>query len=207
VSAADDGHEEGVVAPASSEIVVVGRANVDLTVRVPGLPTPGRAVFSAGLVSAPGGKGLNQAITVVRLGGQAMLVASVGADRWGDELRVALAAAGVDTRGVRQVPGAATGAAIGQLTPDGEPFVTVAVPPETELSGDDVAAAFAGRSPAVVVIQLDLRPDAVRELLQGSRPEVVIGNLVPHPGLDPGLIARLDWMPRWGMRWTRRWEE
>jgi ribokinase len=192
LSAVDDRHEEGVVAPGGSEIVVVGRANVDLTVRVPGLPTRGRAVFSAGLVSAPGGKGLNQAIAVVRLGGRAMLVANVGADRWGDELRVALAAAGVDTRGVRRVPQATTGAAIIQVTPDGEPYVTVAVPPETELSGDDVAVALAGRCPAVAVVQLDLRPDAVQSLLYAPRPEVVIGNLVPHPDLDRGLFARLD---------------
>jgi ribokinase len=192
VLAANDRHEDGVVVPVGSEIAVVGRANVDLTARVPGLPTPGRAVFSAGLVSTPGGKGLNQAIAVARLGGQAMLVANVGVERWGDDLRAALVAAGVDTRGVRQVPGATTGAAIIQVTPDGEPYVTVAVPPETELSGDDVVAAFAGRSPAVVVVQLDLRPDAVQGVLRGSRPEVVIGNLVPHPGLDRRLLALLD---------------
>lgn len=90
----------------------MGRANVDLTVRVAGLPTPGPAVFSSGLASAPGGKGLNQAIAVARLGGRAVLLAKVGADWWGDVLPVALAAAGVDTAGFRQVPGAATGAAI-----------------------------------------------------------------------------------------------
>jgi ribokinase len=105
---------------AGGTVVVVGRANMDLTVRVPRLPSAGRTVFSAGLVSAAGGKGLKQAITVARLGGRAALVANVGADRWGDELRAALEGASVDRSGFRQIPGATAGAAIIHVTPDGE---------------------------------------------------------------------------------------
>jgi ribokinase len=101
-------------------VVVVGRAKMDLTVRVPRLPTPGRAVFAAGLTSTPGGKGLNQAIAVAHLGGRAAQVANVGADRWGDELRAALTAAGVDTTRFRQLPTATTGSAFIQVTPDGD---------------------------------------------------------------------------------------
>lgn len=177
---------------ADGAVVVVGRANVDLTVRVPRLPSAGRAVFSAGLVSAAGGTGLNQAIAVARLGGRAALVANVGADRWGDELRGVLEGAGVDTSGFRQRPGATTGAAIIQVTPDGEPYVTVTVPPETELSGPDVAVALAGLHAAVVVVQLDLPPDAVARALRAPRPAVLIGNLVPHPDLDRRLLTVLD---------------
>jgi ribokinase len=70
--------------------------------------------------------------------------------------------------------------------------VTVTVPPETELAGDDVAAALSGRHAAVVVGQLDLRPDAVDGLLRGERPEVLIGNLVPHHDLDRRRLAELD---------------
>jgi ribokinase len=46
-------------------------------------------------------------------------VANVGADPWGDELRAALTAAGVDTTRFRRLPTATTGSAFIQVTPDG----------------------------------------------------------------------------------------
>lgn len=129
VSAANDRHERGVVVPVGGEIAVVGRANVDLTVRVPGLPTPGRAVYSAGLSLRPVARASTGRLRWLGLAGRPcwspMSAPTIGATK----LSVALATAGVDTRGVRQVAGAATGAAIIQVTPDGEPYVTVAVPP------------------------------------------------------------------------------
>jgi ribokinase len=60
------------------------------------------------------------------------------------------------------------------------------------VSGDDVAAGLAGRHAAVVAGQLGLQPDAVDRLLRSDRPEVLIGNLVPHPDLDRRTLAELE---------------
>jgi hypothetical protein len=48
-STASHGHGQGISVTVGGEVVVVGRANMNLTVRIPCLPTPGRAVLSVGL--------------------------------------------------------------------------------------------------------------------------------------------------------------
>jgi ribokinase len=175
-----------------ADVVIVGRANVDLTVRIPHRPSPGRTVFSTGLATTPGGKSLNQAVAVARLGGRACLVANVGADSWGHELRTALAAAGVDTESFRLLPEATTAAAIIEVTPDGEPYVVLALSVATELNAEDVTRALARRPAPVVVGQLDLQPTAIDGILRAQRPDLLIGNLVPHPDLRRNVLAELD---------------
>jgi hypothetical protein len=71
--------------PGSVEVIVVGRANIDLAVCVPFRP----AAFASPLTAEPGGKSFNQAMTTARLGGRAALVAHAGADAWGQQLAVA----------------------------------------------------------------------------------------------------------------------
>jgi hypothetical protein len=66
-STASSGHGQGISVAVGGEVVVVGRANVYLTVRIPCLPTPGRTVFSAGLTPTPAANGLDQAIAVAFL--------------------------------------------------------------------------------------------------------------------------------------------
>lgn len=177
---------------ADAEVAIVGRANVDLTVRIPHRPTPGRTVFTTGMATTPGGKSLNQAIAVTRLGGRASLIANAGADPWGHQLHTALVEASVDTRAFRLLPDATTAAAIIEVTPDGEPTIVLALSPATELTAADVAGALTPRSAPVVVSQLDLPPAAVDGLLQAPRPDLLIGNLVPHADLDRRLLAELD---------------
>ena len=67
---------------ASFDVTIIGRANIDLTVRLPYHPSPGarQTEFGSELVATAGGKSLNQAIAVARLGGRACLVANAGAD-------------------------------------------------------------------------------------------------------------------------------
>jgi hypothetical protein len=128
-------------------------------------------------------------------------VANVGADRRGDEPRAALVAAGVDTTGFQQIPGAASGVAIIHLTPDGEPCMTATVPPERELSGDDFAAAPAGRYAAVVgrstrsPVGRGGRPVARRTLAETSI-ELEMARQDPAASATVIRVAAARW-PRW----------
>ncbi len=72
------------------DVVVIGRANVDITVRIPARPGRGETVLSSDLAIRAGGKALNQAIAVNRLGGKAALVSKAGEDPWGDLLTATL---------------------------------------------------------------------------------------------------------------------
>ncbi|MFI6078719.1 PfkB family carbohydrate kinase [Actinoplanes sp. NPDC051343] len=173
-------------------VTVLGRANVDLVIHVRRLPSAGRAAFGSPLTTTAGGKALNQAVTVARLGGVARLVANVGGDVWGHLLAGALSEAGVDTAGFRLIANATTGAAIIAVTPDGESYVCMALSPETELTPADVAQVLAGPAPSAMVTQLDLAPDVVHSVLQAPRPRLLVGNLEPHPEIDRQLLGELD---------------
>ncbi|MEU6205917.1 ribokinase [Micromonospora musae] len=173
------------------DVTFVGRATIDLTVRVPHRALPGRAALGSPLSARPGGKSVNQAITVAQRGGRVRLVANVGADPWGRQIRAALTDVGVDTRHLKLIPDVTTGAAVIEVTPDGESYITLALSPATELTTPDVSRVSALDSRAVVV-QLDLPPEPVTALLRRRPAPTVIGNLVPHADLDPNLLRHLD---------------
>src|SRR4051812_4369360 len=65
------------------DVVVIGGLNTDFSVRGPKLPTPDHPMNADEFVTAPGGKGLNQAVAAARLGASVALVGSIGADERG----------------------------------------------------------------------------------------------------------------------------
>lgn len=175
------------------DAIFIGRTNVDLTVRVPYRAGPSQTVFASPLVTTAGGKSLNQAIALARLGGGACLVANAGDDHWGHLLKTALVDAGVDVAHLQLLPGTTTGAAIIEITPDGENYLVLAISPATELRPDHVDAALARTAAPVVTVQLDIPPEPVVTALSRSPARTVrIGNLVPHPALDRDLMKCLD---------------
>lgn len=174
------------------DVMFVGRANVDLIVHVPHRASPGRTTFGSPLTVAPGGKSLNQAIAAAGRGGRCCLVANVGADAWGEQLKTALADSNVDTSYFSLLDHATTGAAIIEVTPDGESYITLALSPSSELTIDDVNRAVDAIDADTVVTQLDLPADTVTALLTRRRFRQMIGNLVPDPDLDLTLLNRLD---------------
>jgi ribokinase len=174
------------------DVVVIGRANVDITVRVPACPGPGQTVLSSDLAIRAGGKALNQAVAVNRLGGNAALVSRAGQDAWGELLTATLHEAGVDTMHFQLVPDARTGAAIVEITPDGENHVILAVSPGTELTARDVNQAAGRIDSRVTVTQLDLPAAPLHAVLAAPRTGILIGNLVPSPDIDTGILAALD---------------
>ncbi|WP_433530131.1 PfkB family carbohydrate kinase [Micromonospora sp. CA-263727] len=174
------------------DVTFIGRANIDLTMQVPHRARPGRTAKGSPLTVSAGGKSLNQAIAAARRGARTALIANVGADAWGHHITTTLTDAGVDTRHVHLIPDATTGAAIIEVTPDGESYITLALSPATELTSEDIDHAAAGLTTQAVVVQLDLPPEPTTTLLSHRRAPIVIGNLVPHPHLDPNLLQRLD---------------
>ncbi|MFD1325425.1 PfkB family carbohydrate kinase [Micromonospora sonneratiae] len=175
------------------DVAFVGRANVDITVRVPSRAVPGRTVFASSPAAiAAGGKSLNQAIAAACAGARVGLVGNAGADSWGHLVVEALQAAQVDTSLFSLVPSASTGAAIIEIGPDGENCIVLALSPETELTPEQVSARLGHLRAGVVVTQFDLQPDTVDAVLRYQQADVRIGNLVPHPGVGRAGLAGLD---------------
>ncbi|MGP4114751.1 ribokinase [Streptomyces sp. 4N509B] len=86
-------------------VAVLGSTNMDLVAYVARAPRRGETVAGRSFRTVPGGKGTNQAVAAARAGGLVTLVGAVGDDDFGPRLRAALAEAGVDTQGLRTVPG------------------------------------------------------------------------------------------------------
>lgn len=68
-------------------IVVCGSINMDLVAQTPRLPAPGETIVGRQFITAPGGKGANQAVTAARLQAPTKMVGRVGDDQFGEALR------------------------------------------------------------------------------------------------------------------------
>lgn len=142
-------------------IVVVGGANLDVKAR----STSSLVVHTSnpGLVStSPGGVARNVAENLARLGSPVMLIASVGADRSGDEILTATQAAGVDVSRVRRGP-EPTGSYVAVLDVDGELVAGVADMESTSNLKKAIIKTHADvlTSADLVVLDGNLRPGAM----------------------------------------------
>ena len=79
----------------TTEVLVVGSANVDLTAYTERLPAPGETVLGQSMEKSWGGKGANQAVMAARLGARVSLLCRVGQDAFGSEYTAQLQSEGV----------------------------------------------------------------------------------------------------------------
>jgi len=108
-----------------SRVVVCGSLNMDVVVQSARRPAAGETLLGGKVSFLPGGKGLNQAIAAVRLGAATAMIGAVGKDAFADALRSFLADNDVDSSGVREIAGHATGVALIQVA-GGDNAITVA---------------------------------------------------------------------------------
>lgn len=109
-----------------SRVVVFGSVNFDLIVPAPHIPVAGETVLGSDLIYQPGGKGGNQAVAAHRLGAETALIAAIGDDHFGADLRAGLAAEGIDTSAVTTETGAPTGVALIVVDDAGQNTIVVA---------------------------------------------------------------------------------
>lgn len=81
-------------------ILVVGSFVMDQIVITDVFPQEGQTVLGRSFSKAPGGKGANQAVQVVRLGAEVSMLGKLGKDANGSELIAACRDAGVDTKNI-----------------------------------------------------------------------------------------------------------
>lgn len=177
------------------DIVVVGGANYDYMVRGPKLPTPGDAVEGTDFHSAAGGKGVNQAAAVARLGARVALVARVGNDQRGEAVFKRLADEGIETRYLVRDPEAPTGVVLVQIDSQGEKQTLSAPGAMNRLSVADVeAAADALRSARVVLMQLEVpvaTVTAAARIAREGEARVFLDPSPPQP-LPDELLQMVD---------------
>ena len=93
-------------------VFVAGSINMDVVATADRHPRIGETVAGSAVLYFPGGKGANQAVAAAKLGAPTTLIGRLGNDAFGVELKVFLAAQGVDLSFVQETAGAHTGTAI-----------------------------------------------------------------------------------------------
>jgi ribokinase len=172
-------------------IFVLGSANMDLVFALDRLPREGQTLAGGDLALFPGGKGANQAFAAAQLGGDVVMIASVGADAFGQTLLQSLRSVGVDTARVR-TSDRPTGCACIYVMPGGANSIVVSpganadLDPETALSQlhDLTADDF-------LLAQLEIPLETVEAAFAYASGIGATTVLDPAPAcaLSPGLIA------------------
>jgi len=145
---------------------VFGSVNLDLVLDVEAAPAAGQTVLASASRSGLGGKGANQAVAAAALGCRTRLLAAVGRDEAGTQVRAALAEAGVDTAALATVEHP-TGRAVILLEPSAENRIVVAPGANSHVELAGAEAALAGAD--AVLSQLEVPPDAIRAVFSAAR--------------------------------------
>ncbi|MDR1119107.1 MAG: PfkB family carbohydrate kinase [Bifidobacteriaceae bacterium] len=175
------------------DVVVVGSANVDLEVHVPGWPEPGESVVATASQRFPGGKGANQAVAAAKAGGaDTALVGAWGADADAALLREFLEAGGVDASAMRTVD-CPTGMAIVMVDPAGANVVTVVPGANSRVDLDEAGLELIANS-RVVLAQLEIPVPVVARAAKAAKAakSIFVLNAAPAASVPPELLADVD---------------
>ena len=168
-------------------VLVIGSANVDLTMGLERLPERGETVSGGVFLQAMGGKGANQAVAARRNGASVTLVTCVGADAYGEAVLAAMRAEGVDVAGAVVSEAAPTGVALIQYDGAGNNTIAVAPGANFALEPEMVAGTLSRLGEfGLLVLQNELAPATLEVILReaGRCQTPVLLNVAPVQGVS-----------------------
>ena len=175
------------------KIIVAGSANMDYYINVEHMPRLGETITGKGFSVNAGGKGLNQAVAIAKLGGEVSCVGAVGCDANGKILLEALDEYGVVFDGIK-TENSATGVAFVTIT-NGDNFIVLdsgandlLIPQTIESKYEQIAYAD------YIVLQLEIPTETVKraiEIAKENNTKVVL-NPAPYKELPEELLPLID---------------
>jgi len=175
--------------------VVVGAYVADCFVNTPHLPEWGHEYEARSIRTSPGGKALNQAVALARLGAQVTAVGAVGDDGLGRDVLAALTRDRIDVSWVESRERVATTVCLCFVSDDGDSAIVwhidddVAVKPETVHAA---APAFDGAD--AVLMTFELPVPTIRDTINAAGRCGVRVFVQPAPVLaDPASAASFPW--------------
>ncbi|WP_018639801.1 PfkB family carbohydrate kinase [Parafrankia elaeagni] len=174
--------------------LVAGAYVLDCLISTPRLPAWGDDLRAEAMRTVPGGKALNQAVTLARLGAQVAAVGCVGTDVVGQAIRGALTAEGIDVSTMAAVPDAPTPVCVVYTRTDGENAFVWRVPDALTLTADHLSAAARAAEPVDAVLVTFEFPDQSADILTAAHAEGIrtVVNPAPLPA-DPAVIGAIPW--------------
>ena len=181
----------------SPKIVVAGSSNTDMVAKVSRLPKPGETLLGGEFLTAPGGKGANQAVAAARLGGEVTFIAKLGTDSLGDQAVANFETEGIDTRYVFRDRDARSGVALIFVDDQGENMIVVAPGANARLLRLDIdRAKEAIEQASILITQLEVPTETVEHALSIAYAQGVptILNPAPGQGLRSALLTKVTYL-------------
>ena len=178
-------------------ILVVGSLNMDLVTSVKRRPLNGETIQGEHFFTTAGGKGANQAFAAAKLGGNVLMVGSVGDDNFGLELKSALKAAHVDIEHVQTVENISTGIASITLDDSGENSIIVVSGANNSTNQAYIAEQKKLiESVDAILVQLETPLEGVEELvrLASQAGKKVFLDPAPARVLSDELLSKVDYI-------------
>ncbi|WP_370069644.1 ribokinase [Mycobacterium sp. MAA66] len=174
-----------------TRVTVVGSVNMDLFFEVSELPGPGQTVLASAVRSEPGGKGGNQAVAAARAGADVQLVAAIGTDAPGADLRKHLQdnRVGLDGLITLPVPSGTAAIVVGETA---ENMIVVAPGANGHLTLDSPVTRHLVADCDVLLLQLEIPLSTAEAAARHAKAAgaVVMLNVSPTPA-DPDALAEL----------------
>jgi len=178
----------------SARVFVFGNATLDIVQSVARLPAPGETLLAHSLERCAGGKGLNQAVACARAGARTVLVAPIGDDADGRQLReAALPEMGLESRWM-DVPYPTDLSSI-WVSDDGENVIVSSAAAARSLRERDVAAMLPDlRARDLLVMQGNLPAEVTRAAVElgRERDALTLLNTAPIDWPMGDLLPRVD---------------
>ncbi len=124
----------------SKSILVIGSINVDYYLKLNALPRSGKTVRTTHSSIYPGGKGLNQAVGISKLGHRAVLIGNVGNDMDSDLIYSTIREYHIDSMGVKRCNDYSTGKAHIFVQDNGDSLISILLGANSSLNSADITA-------------------------------------------------------------------
>lgn len=173
-------------------VFVAGSINMDVVATADRHPKIGETVSGRAVLYFPGGKGANQAVAAAKLGASTMLIGRLGKDAFGRDLKIFLAAQGIDLSLVRETPQAHTGTAI--ITVADADNTIVVIPGANALVEAADVASLPLKAGDVAVSQFEIPIGAIGAFFSRARMAGATTILNPAPAIafDRELLDLVD---------------
>ncbi|MBE6814314.1 MAG: ribokinase [Ruminococcaceae bacterium] len=179
----------------SEKIIVIGSMNADLVIHSPQMPNLGETLTGSNFQINAGGKGLNQAVAIAKLGGDVSFLGAVGEDANGELLLNELYNSNVDFKGFKTKE-APTGIAMITVV-DGNNFIILDAGANAELT-PEVIESYSDliAECEYCVMQLEIPVETVLkvcEIANESGTKIIL-NPAPYKELPNEVFSKIDFV-------------
>ena len=179
-----------------SKITVIGSFVMDNVAKMVKFPQEGETILGESLELFPGGKGINQCVSVARLGGDVEMVGMLGKDGNGDVFRKIMKEDGITAENVFSCD-KPTAVAQVQINADGQNRICVIPSANFEFGFDELDKVDRViKNTELVILQLELRLDVTKEIIRRAHGYGVKVLLNPAPAvkLEKEILGMVDFI-------------